>query len=143
MRAYDEASVEPRLQSIVRELEAIRERRPETFQEYEDNEPLRYELEHRLFIICQAVLDIAAHVALRQGLLSMGTYGEALEHLGKARILSPDLSERLAPVPQMRNALAHEYLGLDNASVFRALSELEIIEAFVTGMMSWMDAQSR
>ena len=142
MRAYEESSVEPRLKSVVRELEAIRERCPATLEEYETDEPLRYELEHRLYIICQVVLDVSAHIALRQGALSTGSYGEAVDGLAKAHIISADLAERLAPTLGMRNALAHEYLGLDDASVFRALRDLESIEAFVAAIIDWTDAQS-
>lgn len=141
MRAYDPESVEPRLARIVSELARIREACPETVEEFVSDEPRRYELEYRLLIVLQALLDVAAHVALRQGLLTLGTYREAIEQLGRKRIISPELAGRLEAAPGLRNALTHAYLELDAERVYAALRDVEVVEAFVAALVEWTDAQ--
>jgi uncharacterized protein YutE (UPF0331/DUF86 family) len=141
MRAFEPASVEPRLQRIVRELEAIRKERPATVEEFESEDQLRHALEHRLMLACQAALDIAAHLAVRAGPPGPSSHADAIRSLGDLGVVPASLADRLVDLVGMRNALAHDYLDVDAGRVFAALYELEPIEQLVTSVVDWIDAR--
>jgi uncharacterized protein YutE (UPF0331/DUF86 family) len=141
MRAYEPASVEPRLARIVAELDAIRGERPATLDAFVSDDQLRHALEHRLMLACQAALDIAAHLAVRAGPRGPSSYADAMRTIGDLGVVPGSLAERLVGLVGVRNALAHDYLDVDAERVFAALNDLEPIEQFVTSVVGWIDAR--
>nr|MBA3956297.1 DUF86 domain-containing protein [Acidimicrobiia bacterium] len=52
--------------------------------------------------------------------------------------LGDDFAERMARAAGLRNVLVHQYAEVDDARVVAFLEELADLNAFVTGVTSWM-----
>lgn len=144
MPSFDPEVLGARLERIAREVDAIDASLPPTPEEYGDaaHEGLRYELEHRLLIALQAVMDIAAHVAVAAGSRPIETYRDAVLALAAQGIVPGDLAEALAEAVGLRNALVHEYLGIDDARVWAALSRTDDLKRFSVAVWRWMESWS-
>lgn len=68
----------------------------------------------------QVAIDLAMSAAVRGGLGSPSSYGEAFRKLALAGILAPDLAERLARAAGFRNLVVHAYSALDLRRVHEA-----------------------
>ncbi|MBE0475564.1 MAG: DUF86 domain-containing protein [Coriobacteriia bacterium] len=139
MRELDREALRERLDRVVVETDAIAARLPASATEYasQEAESLRYELEHRLFIALQAMLDAAAHVAVTQGARPIETYGDAIEALVRLGIVEEELGRALVAASGLRNALAHEYLRLDHTRVYEALRGARELRRFARRLWEW------
>jgi uncharacterized protein YutE (UPF0331/DUF86 family) len=76
-----------------------------------------------LQLAAQAVIDIATHIISADFNIRVQDYHQAILGLGEAGIVGVDFAERLAPLAGFRNILVHEYLAIDPARVYVALTE--------------------
>lgn len=83
-----------------------------------------------LLAVCQAVIDIAGELAGRQG-ATFQDYTEAVRMMGALPQFAPELIDRLATLPGLRNVLVQEYVAIDCGRVVAALQDLGPIERFV------------
>lgn len=98
---------------------------------------MRYELEHRLFVALQALLDAAAHVAVTAGARPLESYGDAIEALVRMGIVDEDHGRTLLAASGLRNALAHDYMRLDHARVYAALRDADELRRFARVVWEW------
>ncbi len=71
----------------------------------------------------EAVVDIARLLIIEQQLEKpQDTKGE-FELLAAARIITPDLADRLSKAKHFRNVLVHDYVSVDREQVYRNLQE--------------------
>lgn len=68
----------------------------------------------------QIVIDLAVSKCVQMGLGAPASYGEAFRKLAEARVIDPDLAERLTRAAGFRNVVAHAYETLDMNRVFAA-----------------------
>jgi uncharacterized protein YutE (UPF0331/DUF86 family) len=71
----------------------------------------------------QVVIDLAVSSCVRLGLGSPPTYADAFRQLAEARIISPELADRLARAAGFRNLVVHAYGRLDLQRVHAIASE--------------------
>jgi uncharacterized protein YutE (UPF0331/DUF86 family) len=84
-----------------------------------------------LFMVSQAVIDIASELATRHA-IRFHDYREAVAALAAMDAFPDELVRQLLSVPGFRNVLVHEYVQLDLARAVEALNSLEGIDRFVT-----------
>lgn len=143
MANLDRDVVEIRLERLLDELDSIARVLPGDAATYaaKSHEGRRYELEHRLHIALQAMIDVSFHVATAAGARDLATYAEAVDELRRQRVIDAELADDLVDAVGLRNALVHEYLELDHESVFRTLSSGERLESFARSVFEWMEAR--
>lgn len=84
----------------------------------------RYAVERLLFLIAGGVLDILDHVLSARHEVVSDTYEEILTNARRHDLLSADLYGGLRGLGGFRNVLAHEYVGLADATVHEHLVKL-------------------
>ena len=143
MARVDREVVRQRLERELFEIENIEAKLPHTLEGYvaPEFEPTRYELEHRLYIAIQALLDTASHIAVALGARNLDTYRAATDALASLGVISIDLAERLEGAAGMRNAIAHTYLELDLAKVYAAMRSTDDLREFAASVWEWLELQ--
>ncbi len=142
MPGVDREVVRERLDRLLSEVEAIEARMPESFERFAaaENEGIRYELEHRLLIAIQALLDVSTHIAVVSRARPLETYRDGVVALAGIGVLSHESANELARCAGMRNVLVHEYAGVDQARVYEALREVEVLAEFAVAVWEWVGA---
>ncbi len=140
MGRVDREVVGQRIERMLFEVEQIERRLPGTCEEYvaAEFDDRRYELEHRLYIALQAMLDTAAHIAVSQDVRNLMTARDAITAMGRLGIADRSLVERLEGAVGLRNALVHEYLVLDDERVYRAMCSVDDLRAFAAAVWGWV-----
>lgn len=87
---------------------------------------------YRLLIAIEAALHICFHITAQRLQHVPETYAECFGLLGRAGILSEDLSSRLQRMARFRNMLVHVYWDIDYDQVYEILhTHLDDLSAFV------------
>ncbi len=143
MGHVDREVVRQRLERMLRELDRIDCKLPATCDEYasDANEDRRYELEHRMYIALQALLDTAAHVAVSEGVRDLMTNRDAIMAMASLGIADGALVDRLEGAAGLRNALAHEYFDVDNARVYLAMSRSDDLRLLAAAIWEWLETR--
>lgn len=144
MPGVDRAVVRERLDRLLSEVEAIEARVPESLERFSaaESESLRYELEHRLLIAIQSMLDVSTHVAVVSGAKPLETYRDGVVALAGIGVLSDESASKLARCVGMRNVLVHEYRAVDRARVYEALREVDMLGEFAIAVWEWVGARA-
>ena len=113
-----------RPRSLLERLELLRQYgadlsqwRAFSLDDYLQSRTTRYAVERLLFLIAGSVLDILDHVLSARHEVVSDTYEEILTNAHRHALISVDLYESLRGLGGFRNVLAHEYVGLADATV--------------------------
>ena len=140
MARVDRQVVRVRLERMLHELDAIERCLPGDFEAFHTaDEDVRYALEHRIFVVVQAMLDVATHVAITSGCPGLDSYGDALRALESLGVIPTELAQRLSGAAGLRNAIAHGYLELDQERLYAALSATGDLRSFATEVWGWIE----
>ncbi len=113
-------------------LEAAREYQNYSLSEIEKNALVREAIERKLYVIAQAVIDLAEATVAYKGLRRPTTLREALHILGEAGILPAEFLERFIGIVGFRNALAHDYKDLRIDVIYDVLrNKLTEVKEFI------------
>ena len=117
--------------SVAKRLEKLRGYRVDLAQwrdlsldEYLADRNTRYAVERLLHLISEAVLDILDHLLSAKQEIVSDTYEDVLSNAHRGGFLSEDRYRELRGLGGFRNVLAHEYAGLDNATVYRQMGKM-------------------
>jgi len=72
------------------------------------------------------VIDINFHIVAEQSLSAPTDYYSSFIQLVELKILDRDSATRYAKLAGLRNRLAHEYNGIDEKTIYKALKDLVI-----------------
>lgn len=98
----------------------------------EADETLKSAVERELYVIAQAVIDLAEAVVAYKNFRKPTTMREGIEILGEEGILTESFVNEFVKVAGFRNALAHEYGEVSFAIVYDALkNKLSQVEEFL------------
>ena len=117
--------------SVAKRLERLREYRVDLAQwrdlsldEYLASRTTRYAVERLLHLVAEAVLDILDHLLSAQQEIVSDTYEDVLSNAHRGGFLSEERYRELRGLGGFRNVLVHEYVGLDDATVYRQMSKM-------------------
>lgn len=117
--------------SVAKRLEKLREYRGDLAQwrdlsldEYLADRNTRYAVERLLHLVSEAALDILDHLLSAKREIVSDTYEDVLSNAHRSGFLSEDRYRELRGLGGFRNILAHEYVGLDSATVFRQMGKM-------------------
>ena len=117
--------------SVAKRLEKLREYQGDLAQwrdlsldEYLADRNTRYAVERLLHLMAEAALDILDHLlSARQEIVS-DTYEDVLSNAHHSGLLTEVRYKELRGLGGFRNILAHEYVGLDDATVYRQMRKM-------------------
>jgi uncharacterized protein YutE (UPF0331/DUF86 family) len=94
---------------------------------------LRGVIERELYVISQAVIDLAEAVISYKNLRKPTTMREAFDILGEDGILPKEFLSDFSKIVGFRNALAHDYQDLKIEEVYNVLqNKLPQVEEFIS-----------
>jgi len=96
------------------------------------NRMVRGSLERDLYVIAQAVIDLAEAVVAYKRFRKPTTMREAFDILAEQRVLSPEFVDRFHKIVGFRNILAHGYEAVSPAVLYDVLqNKLGEVEEFL------------
>jgi uncharacterized protein YutE (UPF0331/DUF86 family) len=131
-----------RRESLLKRIEKLREYRYDlkqmsdiTFEQYVKDKRTKYSIERLLFLISENILDFLDHILSSQFEIISESYEDIIENALKKKVMDDSLYSKLKGLGGFRNVLAHEYMNLSDAEVFRNLNKMlkmidNIIDAF-------------
>jgi uncharacterized protein YutE (UPF0331/DUF86 family) len=92
---------------------------------------------YHLLTAIEDALAVANHVIAAEGYRAPTDYADAFRSLAEARVLAPDLAERLEQMAGFRNLLVHEYAKVDDRRVHAFLRrDMEDLDRFVGAVLA-------
>ena len=124
--------IENKISYIQKHLIAVRSYRVSTINDLEKNSMLHGAVERELYILAQAVIDLAEAMVAFKNLRKPTTMREAFDILQEAGLLPKEFIERFIGIVGFRNALAHDYEELRLEVIIDVLrNKLSEIEEFL------------
>jgi uncharacterized protein YutE (UPF0331/DUF86 family) len=125
----DPESIEARLSRLAELLDQLERIRTDGESAYRGDFRIRLAAQHALQLAIQTCIDISAHLVSERDLEMPTDYRGVFDAL-RALGLEADLADRLGRAAGLRNILVHDYLDLDDALIWSALSEIDDLRAF-------------
>ncbi|MEE8590924.1 MAG: DUF86 domain-containing protein [Spirochaetia bacterium] len=116
--------VERKISLILQDLEQLQEMAKLDLPEYLADFRNEILAERYLERIIGRVIDINFHIVAEQTLSAPADYYSSFTQLVKLNILDVDSVARYAKLAGLRNRLAHEYNGIDEKMIYKALKDL-------------------
>lgn len=104
--------IEDQISYILKHLEIAEGYKRHSLKELETNFMIKGAIERELYIVAQAVIDLAEAVVAYKHFRKPTTMREALDILGEEKIVPNDFLENFHQIVGFRNALAHDYHDL-------------------------------
>lgn len=105
------------LQQVLTDLE------PHLAESREEQETAHYEIERQIQLCVDLSQDIARNWLISRGIIVPTSGRETFLELGKKKLISIELSKRLANASGLRNLIVHEYGVIDYDIFFSGLKE--------------------
>jgi uncharacterized protein YutE (UPF0331/DUF86 family) len=125
MSPLEEAIVRRKLAVIVENLRALEPIAGFSREEYISDIYKRKATERLLQELIEAAIDINTHIIVTSGQAVPDDYYDSFLKVGELKIISRDLSEKIAPSAGLRNRLVHEYDLLEHSLVLDAVKLAE------------------
>ncbi|MDE0026419.1 MAG: DUF86 domain-containing protein [Spirochaetaceae bacterium] len=117
--------------SVAKRLEKLREYQGDLAQwrdlsldEYLADRNTRYAVERLLHLTAEAALDILDHLLSAKQEIVSDTYEDVLSNAHRGGFLTEERYRELRGLGGFRNVLAHEYVGIDDATVYRQMGKM-------------------
>lgn len=124
--------IENKISYIKKHLAAVRAYHVSTPSDLEKDPMLHGAVERELYVLAQAVIDLAEAMVAFKNLRKPTTMREAFDILQEADILPQEFVERFIGIVGFRNALAHDYEEMRLEVIYDVLqSKLPQIEEFL------------
>lgn len=134
----DAATVRRHLLALDAAVVQLRKYRGRTVDELRSSLELLWVVERGLQLCAQNVLDVATHVAVKEG-MDVAEYAAAIDALGQLGVVSPELAGRLRGLAGFRNVLVHGYLEVDVERLHALLdSRLDDFVQFAAAVDAWL-----
>jgi uncharacterized protein YutE (UPF0331/DUF86 family) len=129
MSPLEEAIVRRKLMVIVENLQALGPIAALSMEDYMGDIYKRKATERLLQELIEAAIDINTHLIVQAGQAVPDDYYGSFIKLGELKMISMDLSGKLAPSAGLRNRLVHEYDLLEHSMVLDAVKMAEDLYA--------------
>ena len=120
--------------SVAKRLEKLRQYRTDlaqwrtlSLEDYLADRNTRYAVERLLHLISEAILDILDHLLSAKQEIVSDTYEDVLANAHRGGFLTAQRYGELRGLGGFRNLLAHEYVGLDDATVHRQMGKMNLV----------------
>ncbi|MDQ3462683.1 MAG: DUF86 domain-containing protein [Actinomycetota bacterium] len=134
----DERRVERLLRRITQDVAVLRRRADDVPVPPAGQRDRLDALKYTLVTAIEGCIGVAQHICASESWAPPATNADAFRVLAANGVLEDDFAERMARAAGLRNVLVHQYAEVDDARVVAFLDELADLNAFVTGVTSWM-----
>lgn len=121
---YRPDSVAKRLEKLRQYQRDLAQWRDLSLDEYLADRTTRYAVERLLHLMAESVLDILDHLLSAKREIVSDTYEDVLSNAHHGGFLTEERYRELRGLGGFRNVLAHEYAGLDDATVYRQMGKM-------------------
>ncbi|MDZ7261518.1 MAG: DUF86 domain-containing protein [candidate division KSB1 bacterium] len=121
MQLQDKEIIYKRLNKLEKELKALEKHSSVSLEQYLEDGDLQAVVERRLQVLAQIAMDIGNYLVTRKRLEIPEEEENVFIVLGKAKILSWKLSQKMKGLVRFRNILVHNYLEIDPEIVYENL----------------------
>jgi uncharacterized protein YutE (UPF0331/DUF86 family) len=122
--AVNRELVERKISLILQDLENLRDLEKFNLSDYLSDFKNELLAERLLERIIGRMIDINYHIITEQTLSTPADYHGSFIQLGKLGILNEQETARFVKLAGLRNRLSHEYNGIDETIIFKAVKEL-------------------
>jgi uncharacterized protein YutE (UPF0331/DUF86 family) len=124
-------------------VNALRELRPLTYDEFISEHVLVSAAERDLQIAIQAAPDIGSIILADQQANVPASYSDISPALAEIGIIPPEFAQSLIAMAKFRNVLVHLYLEVDPKRVYRNIQEhLDDFENFARYVSDWLQTHA-
>jgi len=139
----DTTPIAERLNVIRDCVNALRELRPLTYNEFVREHVLVGSAERDFQIAIQAALDIGSLILADQRAMIPKRYSDIFPALAEISVLPAGFAQKLVGMAKFRNVLVHLYLEVDLKRVYRYLQEnLDDFETFARYVSEWLQTHA-
>lgn len=125
--------IENKISYLLKRLAGAKKFQSSRFDDLQKDDVLKSAVERELYVIAQAVVDVAEATVALKNLRKPTTMREGIEILGEAGILPKEFIKKFIGLVGFRNALAHDYEDLNLEVVYDVLqNKLTQVEEFIT-----------
>ncbi len=121
MTPVDKDVIRRKLSIIMENLKALEPVRGMAEVHYRGDIYKKKATERLLQELIEVAIDINTHIIVGEGHDAPDDYYDSFIKMGKIGILGKDLALKLAPSAGLRNRLVHEYNGLDDSLILKAV----------------------
>lgn len=125
MSPFDVEIIQRKLAVILDNLKALEPIHRMERDEYLRDLYKRKATERLLQELIEAAIDINTHMIVGSGYAAPDDYYQSFIRAAEIGIISPDLSEKLAPSAGLRNRLVHEYDRIEHLIILEAVGMAE------------------
>jgi len=120
-----------RLKKLDGYLRSLRQMQAVPLDEYLDDDNLQAIVERRLQLAIQVCMDIGSYLIAQLGLTAPDEPENVFAVLGRERVISRELAQRMIGMVRFRNILVHDYVEIDSNIVYHNLTkELDDFDQF-------------
>ena len=99
---------------------------------------------YKLIVAIEAAISVCNHIVVRAVKEIPSSYSDCFIILGKRRIISQDLAEKLANMARFRNMLVHIYWKIDDKKVYEIMEKNILdLEGFIREVKEYVSKQGR
>lgn len=125
--------IENQISYIIKHLEIAEGYKKYSLHDLETNLMIRGAIERELYIVAQAVIDLAEAMVAHKNFRKPTTMREALDILGEEKIIPSEFLAEFHKIVGFRNALAHDYHDLRLDVVYDVLqNNLPQVRTFIS-----------
>jgi len=132
------SGIERRLDELNERLARLQPLQSKPRAEFDADPYLRDIAERNLEIAAQCVIDICHRIIALENARKPMDYYEAILIMSELNVLPAGFARQIAPLAGFRNALIHEYLGIDWDQVYSNLHRLNDLVAFGETIRKWL-----
>ena len=124
--------IENQISYVLKHLEIAIGYQKYSFKEFDTNLMIKGAVERELYVLSQAVIDLAEAVDAYKNFRKPTTMREALDILGEEKIVPMEFLAEFHKIVGFRNALAHDYHDLKSEVIYDVLlNNLSQIKQFI------------
>lgn len=141
MSSINPISINRKLKSLMKNLNALKEFEDLTLEEYLKNYTMQLAVERTLELIIQASIDINRYLLKRIHQVSPKENSEVFLLAGQYGLLTSETGVALSEFGKFRNVLVHLYDEINPHEVFSAIQEtLEIYPVYARQITAYIDS---
>lgn len=125
--------IENKISSVKKYLKILENYKKYSRKEIERDINIKGALERYLYLLAQATIDLAEAIISSKNFRKPSTMSESFYILNEEKMISGELTEKMAKMTGFRNIMAHDYDKIDYEIVYDVLQNgLKDIEKFIS-----------
>ena len=103
---------------------------------------IRDAAKYKLIVAIEAAISVCNHILVRVVKEIPSSYSDCFMILGKHRIISQDLAEKLADMARFRNMLVHIYWKIDDKKVYEIMKkDISDLKEFIKEVKNYVSCK--